>query len=210
VTATLNEAIRAAAKSILEGMHTCLPGRVESYDWTTRKASIKPLIQRPDAVKGTTDPLPVIPGVPVVFPWAGDASLSYPLKKGHTGILWFSERAMEIWLARGGDAPPGDPRAFDITDGIFMAGLAPFNESGPAEDGASLLLKYGVVKLRMNNGRIAIGNAQAELLDLIDQLLGGLIATTVPTAVGTYPLSSSISGQLAQIRVLLGLLKGTL
>lgn len=209
MTVSLNEAIRSAVDAMLSDIHTCLPGRVERFDWATRKASIKPLIQRA-YLDGTPRPLPVIPGVPVMFPWGGDGSLTYPIDKGHTGLLLFSERSADTWLMKGGDAAPGAPRKFDLTDGFFLPGLAPFSAAGPAEDGASLLLKFGVAKLRLNGGKIALGNASAELLDLIDQMLGALITTTVPTAVGTYPLSSAVSGQLAAIRALLGLIKGTL
>lgn len=208
-SASLNDAIGAAIAAAIAQIHTCIPGRVESFDYRTRKASVKPLIKRP-YLDGEPQALPVIPGVPVMFPWAGEASLTFPVPRGTTGTIFFTERAMEVWLSRGGDAPPGDPRKFDITDGVFIPGMAPFNVTGPAEDGESLLLKFGTAKFRMNAGKIAIGNAGAELLDVIDQLLGTLIATTVPTAVGTYPLSSVLSGQIATIRTLLGLIKGTL
>ncbi len=179
-SATLNDAIGAALAAAISQIHTCLPGKVESFDFRTRKASIKPLIKRP-YLDGNPQALPVIPGVPVLFPWGGTGSLTFPMQRGDTGAIFFTERAMEVWLSRGGDAAPGDPRMFDITDAIFIPGLAPFNVSGPAEDGESLLLKFGAVKFRMNGGKLAIGKTGAELLDIIDQLMGALITTTVPT-----------------------------
>lgn len=203
---TLTDAMRAVVDAALAEIHTCLPGRVESYDWATRKARIKPLIKRA-YLDTKTEPLPIIPGVPVVFPWGGSGSLSYPIEKGQTGILLFSERSLEVWLAKGGDAEPGDPRRFDLTDGFFIPGLAPFNTSGPAEADGELLLKFGIAKLRLRDGKVSIGNAQAELLDIVDQLLTKLISTTVPTAVGTYPLSSAVSGEILAIKTLLAFIK---
>lgn len=203
----LADVMREAIESALAEIHTCLPGRVESYDWETRKARIKPLIRRA-YLDSKTAPLPIIPGVPVMFPWGGSGSLSYPIEKGQTGILLFSERSLEVWLAKGGDAEPGDPRRFDITDGFFIPGLAPFNAPGPAEADGELLLKYGIAKLRLRDGKVSIGNAQAELLDIVDRLLDKLMITTVSTAVGTYPLSTAVSGEILAIKVLLAFIKG--
>jgi hypothetical protein len=211
-SATLIDAIEAAAQSLLNGMHTCLPGRVESYDHTTRKAAVKPLIKRPD-LDSEAKPLPVIPAVPVIFPWAGQASLTFPISKGDTGAIFFSERSLDTWLAKGGDVAPVSSRKFHLTDAIFIPGLAPFSVTGPAEDAASLLLKFGIMKIRMNGGKIAIGNAQAELLDILDQFLARIQTATVPTAVGTYPIvygGAPIAAEITTLRALLNLIKGTL
>lgn len=205
---TLNDAIRSAVDAVLSDVHTSIPGRVESFDWQTRKASVKPLIKRP-YLDGVSKPLPVIPGVPTIFPWGGGASLTYPIETGHTGLLIFSERSLDVWLTQGGDADPKDSRKFDLSDGFFIPGMAPFNTEGPAEDNSSLLLKFEGAKLRMNGGKVALGNGSAELLNLISQLLtviqtgtnsGGPVVFAPPAGPGSIP----------DIAIKLALIAGTL
>ncbi len=64
--------------------------------------------------------------------------------------------------------------------------------------------------MKMRGGKVAIGNSQAELLDIIEQMLTRLETATTITAVGTYPLQPAVLGQITQIKILLALIKGTL
>lgn len=210
---SLNEAIHAAIDARLESMDTLLPAVVERYDFTKRKADVKPEIKRPNT-SGILVSLPVVVACPVWFPWGGQgsaSSLTFPISKGNTGILFCAGRSIENWLAKGGDSDPGDPRKFDLSDGIFVPGIAPFSTSGPAEDNSSLVLRHGDVSLRFNGGRLTLGNSQAELLDIVERILLRLQTTVVPTAVGTYPLvysGSPLGLEIANILLLLGFIKG--
>jgi hypothetical protein len=208
---TLPQATRRAIEGRLAEIHTAMPGRVETYDRARAMVSVKPLIKRiyRDGMKIS---LPVISNVPVIFPRSGEASLSFPLQKGDTGLILFSERSLENWLARGGEAEPGDPRRFDLTDGIFLPGLYPFNAASPAEADGSLALKFKTAKIKLQpNGKIAIGNAQDELLDIIDDLFQALVISVVPTAIGPQQLSEVTNGNIAAIKLrLVNFLKGTI
>lgn len=56
-------------------------------------------------------------------------------------------------------------------------------------------------------GRVVIGNPQAELLDLLDQVLAGLQAATVAAPGGPYPLVNAAN--FTAIKTLLAQLKGS-
>ena len=169
--------LRSAIDGRLEGIHTSLPGRIESYDYKTQKASVKPLVKRVYR-DGRTESLPVIDAVPVVFPRSGGASLTFPVKRGDGVLLVFAERALENWLTSGGEQEPGDPRRFDLTDAIAVPGLIPFTEGSKAQNNSDVLLTYNGASLKIDdNKKFAMGNDKAELLDLFDQLLEALIAS---------------------------------
>jgi hypothetical protein len=166
----LHEAIRAAIVNALRGLYIGMPGQVESYDAASGKAAIKPLIQEPDA-SGTLQSLKPISGVPVVMPGGAAAALYLPVAVGDTGWISFSHRSIEVWLTRGGDAPPGDPRVMDMTDAVFWPGLRPFSAGSLAEEADAAVLRNGAAKLKLRAGKVALGNDAGELLDLMDQFL---------------------------------------
>lgn len=207
----LHDAIRAAILAHLRGVHTGLPGRLEKYDFKTGKAQVKPLIQEPDA-SGALRALPIISGVPVIMPGGDGAALYLPPTIGDTGWLAFSQRSMELWLDRGGDADPGDPRILDMTDAVFFLGLRPFNAGSLAEEEGAAVLRNGTAKLKLMDGRVALGNKQAELLDLFDQLLTKIqTMTTTNAVVGSPSAVNPISiADFAAIQAKLALIKGSL
>lgn len=157
----LHTAIVKAIADRLQDIYTAMPGALEAYDWQTGKARVKPQIQEIQDSNGKYKPLPVIAGVPVVFPGGAAASLTMPLAAGDTGLLIFTKHAMEVWLARGGDVAPGDPRQFDLTDAVFVPGLRPFSSVSPAESANALTLKNGAAKIKIEGGKVAIGNPTA-------------------------------------------------
>lgn len=208
---TLHDAIRAEVRAALRGLNVGLPGRLEKYDAATGRGQVKPLILEPDTA-GVLKPLPVIPGVPVVFPGGNAAALYLPPEIGDTGWLSFSHRSMEIWLERGGDCDPGDPRVMDLTDAVFWPGLRPFTTGSLAEEADAAVLRNGSAKLKLRGGKVALGNNQAELLDLMDQMLTKIQTIVTTPAVVSSPsaLSPTAIADFALIQVKLSLIRGTL
>lgn len=144
----LTDVLNAAFKNMMNNMHTCMPGRVESYDFTKQKASVLPLIKK-SYKDGKSQSLPVVVSVPVVWPRSSNASMTFPVNKGDYVLLLFSERAMENWLALGGEQIPGDSRKYDLTDAIAIPGLYPFNVSSLAENNTDVLIKYNSTTVRI-------------------------------------------------------------
>ncbi len=147
----LHTAIVKAIRDQVQDMYTAMPGVIEAFDWRTAKARVKPQIQEVMDSSGKYKPLPVVAGVPVVFPGGAGASLTMPLAAGDTGLIIFTKHALEVWLSRGGDVAPGDPRQFDLTDAVFVPGLRPFSVTSPAESPNALTLKNGLAKIKMED-----------------------------------------------------------
>ena len=196
----LNDVISAAIDNKLSAIHTALPAKIESFEASSRKASVKPLIKK-KLVDGKSISLPVIVNVPVMFPSTKDIGITFPVKKGDTGLLIFCERALERWLSEGGETEPGDVRKFDLSDAIFIPGLFSFKDASPVEDGIIIKSKTGKIKIGPD-GKIAIGSQVAEVLDLLSQTL---VALSQATAAGS-PLSNATT--YTQLNQLLQQIKG--
>lgn len=199
-TPTLAEVIRRAIEARLAEVHVCLPGSIESYDKTQRRASVKPMLQR-QYVDGDVESMPIINNVPVYFPSGGGASITLPVKKGDGCVLLFSERSLDRYLAQPlvKETETGDVRMHDISDAIAFVGVWPF--LAPQAVGAS----DDTVRISIGVGnKVAIGGPTAELLDILSQTLQALATTTA----GGFPLSSAAA--LALLKTQLDSIKGTL
>lgn len=215
---TMTDAIRQAITYHLNNVHTALPGAIVSYDFTTQKASIQPLLDKVWA-DGTTTPMPVLENVPVIFPRAGGASLTFPVVEGDTCLLLFIERSIDLWLTVGGQVKPDDPRKFDLSDAVAIMGLFPFSETSQAINNEDVLLTYKNSSITIKesgdivintSGKVAIGNSTTEVLDILSQLLADLQGAAVTgTALGG-PLNPAFTAQALVLQTALDAIKGTI
>ena len=134
---SFSDTIRIMVESILSEVHTVLPGRIESYDPTTKKVSVKPLLKKAMS-NGAELVRPVIENIPVVFPSSGSSIISIPLKQGDGCLLVFSMRSLDNWLSNGGDVTPLDPRKFDLSDAVCIPGLYSFQNPGRVGTGENI------------------------------------------------------------------------
>lgn len=173
----LSEVSEQATRRTLLGCWVSLPARIESYDHQTQRASVKPLLRRQDG-----ESRPVITGVPVMFPRSADASITFPIKPGDGVLLIFSDRSLDLWLARGGEVTPDDPRAHSYNDAIAIPGLYPFTEQSPAENNDDLLVRRGAIRLRLKaDGTVEI-------------VSGGVTIASDLTVQGTVTASGDVVG----------------
>ncbi|MCK5609853.1 hypothetical protein KAR91_48725 [Candidatus Pacearchaeota archaeon] len=167
MTASLTNMVETIVERIFSSVHTCIPGRIEKYDFTTQKAEVQPLIK----IRYNDDieeSVPVIPNVPVQFLGSSESVIHFPLKRGDTGLIHFSERAMETWLSLGGETGPGDYRKFDLSDAIFVPGLRPFSAASLADNNDDFIVQYKGTGLRIKkNGDVEVGGAS--FLKLINE-----------------------------------------
>lgn len=109
-----------------ENVHTCLPGRISSFDPDTRKASVKPLIKLKNK-NGSTLEIPLISDVPVVFPGGENFQLSWPVKSGDNCVMLFAETGIGNYLNGSGQVVDADDMSrFSLTDAICIPGLSTF------------------------------------------------------------------------------------
>lgn len=207
---SLEEAIRLSIWNVLDGVNTAFPAKVESYDYTSQKASIKPLLKK-RYIDNTVIEMPKIVGVPVHFQRSGGASFTFPIKKGDTGLAICAQRSLDKWLSEGSEAAPKNRRKFDISDAVFFPGIIPFSEKSLAENNDDVLLVYDNFKIKIDKaGKLSIGKGDVELLDLILQLIDALLGSTVATQVGPQQLSKVLDGTLINLKTKLSSIAGKL
>lgn len=152
-----SELLELIVRNRLAEMNCCVPARVETYDNSEQKVSVKPLIKK--KVSGQIISLPVIPSVPVVFPRAGRAFISLPIKKGDYVLLLFSDRSLDSWLNQGGEVDPQDERTHHLTDAVAFPGIHPFSDPIPNTGSDNLVvgLESGQATLEIEpNGNVNI------------------------------------------------------
>jgi hypothetical protein len=201
----MSELLRLAVEAGLSDIHTCMPATIEKYDFEHQKASVKPSIKKTYR-DGEVAEMPVIEGVPVVFPRSGGASLTFPVNQGDAVMLLFSERSLENWLIEGGEQEPGDPRRMDLTDAIAIPGLYSFKETSPQKNNTDVQLQYKGGQFVINpSGKIALGNQTGELIAILQE-----VVLAIETSL-CVPFSELTGAPiLTALRARLALLGGTL
>jgi len=151
-TPELADIIRQAIEDRLADVHVMLPGRIDAYDATTQKADVEPLIRRLQSVQDgeVAEDLPIIPGVPVVFPRTQAFRITMPVEPGDRCMLVFCERSIETYQTgdnRRGDntalIKQTDPATFEmhnLSDPVAILGWYNDAEALAAPDADDLVL----------------------------------------------------------------------
>lgn len=115
--------IEAMIKQRCAEMHTAFPGTIVSFDADKCLATVKPSLQYYAADESILE-YPLITGVPVFMPHAGNAQITYPIKPGDGCWVCISERSLDEWIGKG-STDNHDPRQFDLTDAVCFVGMMP-------------------------------------------------------------------------------------
>ncbi|MEE8299290.1 MAG: Gp138 family membrane-puncturing spike protein [Thermodesulfobacteriota bacterium] len=169
---SLEEVVKQAIESRLLELHVSIPAEIIKYDGV--KADIQPLLKR-KFTDGSVKALPPISNVPVIWPGDNDSVITFPIKKGSTGTLIFSERSIDTWLVSGGCISPDNPRKHDLSDAQFIPGLRPFDVQS-FFDPTKIVIKNksGIMKISPD-GKLSFSNGVEELLDVLDQFVDNSI-----------------------------------
>lgn len=138
----------------ISNIHTACPGSIVSFDAGTCIASVLPKMTYYKS-DGTTLEYPVITGVPVFMPRAGNAQITYPVKAGDSCIIVFSERSIDEWMGKGNEGEH-DPRRYDLTDAFCFVGMCPTQSI--SADNVELINNGTLVSLTPSNTVNIIGN----------------------------------------------------
>ena len=214
-TETLAELLLQAIRSELLDVHTCLPAKIQTYDESTQKADVIPLLKKKYKFDAEPVDLPIITNVPVQWPSSNDgaAFIHLPLKAGDLGWVVFAERSIDTWLAGEGDSvSPEDPRHHDLSDAIFMPGGLPFKKALSISSPDNMILKNNNMTIEIDpTGKIKIEGAAQELLTVLDSFMGNVINAQVligaGSSVGQWPLDPATITALTQDQVNLNTLK---
>ena len=125
--------VRDEIKSAIMDLNTIMPGTVVDYDSENNRAIIEPtfLIRlkhsvQTDAGITNTIQLPNLRNVPVMYQGGQNMKVSFPLKAGDTGIIFFSQRSLDEWKqflinqTLPSAYSPKLSKQFHISDGIFF------------------------------------------------------------------------------------------
>lgn len=121
--------------SVLNGIHTAMPARVEKYYSADQTADVLPLVKarRVDESGNVLfDSFPVLPRVPVIHPRGGDFFVHFPMAAGDFVMLVFQECSIDRWRAiRGREADPLDIRRHALGNAVAYPGLYPTDDVVP-------------------------------------------------------------------------------
>jgi hypothetical protein len=157
----LTDVLNSFFSAKLSGVHTAMPGRIETYNAAEKRVTVKPLINRRFRLLNGQKGYPVLVGVPVVFPGTAETVIQFPLKRGDKCMLVFSERALDEWLAgSGAESSPADPRQFALADAVCLPGLFTFKAPGKVGQGDGLEFWHKGQRIAVkDDGNIEIGSA---------------------------------------------------
>lgn len=157
LSSSLVQLIRQVSRNLMLDLHVSCPAHIVSYDPSTQKATVRlgrlPVSYDRNGAERTEDPV-VIPGVRVRWPRTSAGSLTFPLAKGDTGHVLFSDRCLTIWHKKGVPSDPINGRTHALADAVFEPGLAHDKNTLPATSQTSTVLD--------GTTRIQIGRAATE------------------------------------------------
>lgn len=116
-------ALEAIIKQRIGEIHTALPGTIVKFDAGSCIATVKPSLSYYAADESILE-YPLITGVPVFMPRAGNAQITYPVKAGDSCWVCISERSLDEWMNKG-STDNHDPRQYDLTDAVCFVGMCP-------------------------------------------------------------------------------------
>lgn len=147
--------------SKFDGVHTAIPGRIQSYSGhAERRATVIPTV-RPWLSCGAVVEIQPIQDVPVIMPGADGMGMVFPIKAGSGVLLIFTEAGIGSYLqGRGtGTTDADDPTRFSLHDCVAIAGLWPFSScpaTGVPEDALGIFM--GSSKIIMTESSVTIND----------------------------------------------------
>lgn len=162
---TLHEVISRAIRLGLADAHVALPARVTRVDLAANLLDAQPLIM--DIVEGPNGErlavaFPVVTNVPVFVASGGGFRMTFPVAVGDVVTLQFSDRSLDVWLARGGGpVDPVDPRTHALSDGIVAIPSVNPSEPWTIRADAATVGKEGGPQIVFKDGEIRLDDGGA-------------------------------------------------
>jgi hypothetical protein len=185
----LVDAINQSIEQRLAQVNTNLPATIVSYDAARNRAVVK--VSIPKRLPDDT-PLdgPQIVEVPIMWPASGGGKSSFtmPLQPGDGVMLAVQQRSIENWLD-GNLAFPDDPRQFDLSDSVAIAGCS---YKGTVADPKDVVLAFNKSQIRLTaDGIIIVGNDKANItIDAAGNMTLNAQSIKVATPAHTFVVES--------------------
>ncbi len=179
------------------GVHTMLPGVIESFDNGTQRAKIN-LATATELKDGRTIQHPPMIEVPIQFFRFGGFSMTMPVKAGDEVAVFFSERGMDNFLSTGETGqPPTSARFFSLTDAFAIPGLNSDGNIVPAYNSQELEIKTDSGTCILKIGLTGDFTVTSDTTVLVEALLTATLKGTVSASLqgGTNTALINATGQ---------------
>lgn len=150
------EQVEKVARSVMEEMHTAIPGKITAFSPGTGQATVKPYGTFTTGA-GKKISYPTITGVPVVIPQCPsvDVHIAFPIMAGMDCLVIVSEQELDAWL---GEGESENDMKFDLTNAIALPGL--LNKGSTALQEActtgNVIVNNGSTKLSVSKSGVEI------------------------------------------------------
>ena len=140
---SLNDFIDARIRLAMASMNCVSIGTIQSFDSVLQQATVslnyKRIIKDGAMAANNIDTVdvikeyPLLMKCPVVFLRGGSFRLTFPVAKGDTCLVFFSDRDIDVWAETGVvDAPPNSERMHSFSDAIVLVGIS--SKANPLAD----------------------------------------------------------------------------
>ncbi len=189
----LIQAIQKGSANQTDKASFCLPAIVDSFDTATQSVNVKLAVNEKQNQTGDyfDNNSLIMPDIRVLFPASSNNSfLSFPIKKGDTGVLIACDCDIENFLTGDGSITNAvSERRHDLSDCFFIPGFFPDSKTITA-DANNIILKNNNMTITLDpTGKISISGATDDLIALIYTAIDELSKCTVATMLGPQPLS---------------------
>jgi hypothetical protein len=149
-----SEAIDFILEQFKKSLNTSLPAIVQSYDPTTKRAKVLPAIRRL-FTDGSSQSLPILIDVPVIFPSAGGFTITMPVKPNDSVLLVFTQRGLTNFKNNFTESMPTDS-LLNIQDAVAIVGFGALNITPASNSGCTMQDNTGVNAVIVEDGKVEI------------------------------------------------------
>ena len=195
-TPTFDKLILSAIRQQSVNTFTSIPGKVVSIKGNL--VTVEITIKR--TVNNKATPYPLIHNVPLRREAVGPESyLHFPVEKGTTGMIIFSQRSLERWIDSDGQTAvdPSDLRIHDISDATFWPGLMPKRKAVPTSKNA--VLRHNRMSIELSpDGKVKMEGATGEVMSMLSELtsLTNAIDTELLNLISAQTTKATAEGTL--------------
>jgi hypothetical protein len=165
---TMAEIIPNIINSLLRGVHTAIPGKIEKYDRNTFRAEITPSIKHLTLKNEEVEVKPLT-DVPIIMIGGSSGIIDIELVKGDNVLILICESGIGGWKSSDGgkQVAPDDLAHHTLNDAVAIPCLIPDGQSSSFANVPRILIdKNGDMALQNDNGNIKLSAAgQASMND---------------------------------------------
>jgi len=146
-----------------KGLHTCVPGLIETYDAASRRARVKFALKQVRTDGSEVAKAPIV-DVPVVFPSGGGFTMTFPMAEGDPVMLLFSERGITAFKKTFDQATPTEGQYHQEADAVALPGFGPLSLTPADMQGAAWQTEDGDKSVRLKEGGVEIHAGDTNIL----------------------------------------------